>query len=52
MNNFWVPMALSIVFEVLKQSVKNPESKAKMRSAFLKLFIAIKTLYADDAEFN
>ena len=52
MMEYLVPMALSVLFSVLKVSVKNPESKKNMRSAFLKLYNAIKALYADDEEFK
>ena len=52
MNEWLIPMALSIVFQILKDSVKNPASKAKMRAAFLKLFNAIKSLYSGDPDFE
>jgi hypothetical protein len=51
-NDFWVGMALSVIFSVLKQSVKNPASKAAMKAAFLKLYTQIKALYADDPDFQ
>jgi ABC-type uncharacterized transport system permease subunit len=52
MQDYLISMALAILFSVLKQSVKNAQSKANMKAAFLKLFNAIKALYADDPDFQ
>lgn len=52
MNNFWIPMALSVLFEVLSETVKNPQSKAKLKKALLKLRNAINTAYFDDPDFQ
>jgi len=52
MQDFWVDMALAVLFSFLKQSVKNPASKATMKKAFLKLFMAIKATYAGDSDFE
>ena len=47
MQDFLVSMGLSVIFEVLKNVVKNKDSKEKMRKAMLKLFNAIKTAYPE-----
>lgn len=49
--DFYISMALSIIFQVLKQSVKNKKSKADLKAAFLKLRDQINALYADDEDF-
>ncbi len=36
----------------LKSTVKNPASKAKLKKVVLKAFNTIKTLYADDPDFE
>ena len=51
MGDYWVDMALAVMFSVLKGSIKNAESKAKMKKAFLKLFNQIKIVYAGDPDF-
>lgn len=52
MANFWVDMALSVVFAVLKSVIKNAESKEEMKKAFLKLYRQIQVAYADDPDFQ
>jgi len=52
MGDFWVDMALAIVFSVLKQVVKNPERKAALKRALLKLRNTIDAAYAGDADFE
>lgn len=52
MQDFLIGMALSVLFQALKASVKNPQSKTAMRAAFLKLFNQIRALYADDPDFQ
>jgi hypothetical protein len=50
--DFYISMALSIIFQVLKQAVKNKKSKSDMKSAFLKLRDQINVLYAGDRDFD
>ncbi len=52
MESFLVPMALAILFEALKSVVKNPKSKAQMKSACLKLRNAINAAYFGDVDFQ
>ena len=48
----WLPLAFSVLFEILKSSIKNPTSKKKWRTAFLKLRDAINLAYSDDESFG
>jgi hypothetical protein len=50
--NFFVPMALSIIFQVLKLVIKNPSAKEEMKAACLKLRDSINAAYADDPDFG
>jgi hypothetical protein len=50
--DFWVDMALAVMFSVLKQVIKNPDKKAAMKAAFLKLRNTINIAYDDDPEFQ
>ena len=43
---------VSMAFAILFSTIKNPETKAKLRSAFLKLFRNIKIVYAGDPDFQ
>lgn len=52
MGDWWVDMALGIVFGVVKQVVKNPERKEALKRALLKLRNAINGAYAGDPEFE
>jgi hypothetical protein len=51
MFDFYISMALAVLFQVLKQVVKNPKSKEELKKAMLKLRNAINTAYADDEDF-
>ena len=48
--NFWIPMALSIIFAVLKEVVKNPSSKAELKAAMTKLRDALLLAYPPDQD--
>ncbi len=50
--DFYVSMALAIIFQVLKEVISNPKSKAQMKSACLKLRNTIEVAYADDPDFE
>lgn len=52
MSEVWISMAISLVLLAIKDSVKNPARKADLRKAFLKIYNAIKDLYAGDPEFK
>ncbi len=52
MYDYLVPMALAILFEVLKNVIKNPKSKAQMKAACLKLRNAINAAYNGDPDFS
>ena len=45
MGDFYVDMALSVVFAVLKQVVKNPKKKEVLRKAMEKLRDALNAAY-------
>ncbi len=49
MKDFWVEMALSVLFGVLKDVVKNPSKKADLSRAMLKLRGAIDVAYGDES---
>lgn len=42
---------LTMLLTIVKTTVKNPVSKARFRSVFLKLYRAIKVAFADDEDF-
>lgn len=48
MNDLFITMAISVILS----TVKNPESKAKLRKAMLKVFTTIKAQYASDPDFQ
>lgn len=52
MESYLVPMALAILFQVLKTVVKNKSSKAQMKAACLKLRNAINAAYQGDEDFS
>lgn len=51
MTDFWLEMALSVLFATLKQIIKNPEKKADVKKAMLKLRNTIDVAYGDDTDF-
>jgi len=51
MGDFWVDLALSVVFSTFKQVVKNPAKKEQLKKAMLKLRNMINAVYAGDADF-
>lgn len=48
MPSWLIPMALSIIFDVLKLVVKNPDHKEAMKAALVKLGKAIIAAYPDE----
>lgn len=52
MDAFYIDLGISIVLSVIKQSVKNPKSKANLKAALLKVRNAINALYAGDEDFE
>lgn len=52
MKDYLINMALSIIFAVLKDVIKNKQSKKEMKSACLKLFENIKVAYNNDPDFE
>lgn len=52
MDAFYIDLGISIVLSVIKQSVKNPSSKAKLKAALLKVRNAINALYLGDPDFE
>lgn len=52
MDSFWVDMALSVIFSVLKQVIKNPGKKTDLKAAMLKLRNTINTVWAGDPDFD
>jgi hypothetical protein len=51
MNDFLINMGLSTLFTFLK-SLKGASNKAKWKKAILKLYLAIKSSYGDDPDFQ
>lgn len=51
MNDFLINMGLSTLFTFLK-GLKGEKNKAKWKKAILKLYLAIKAVYADDSDFQ
>lgn len=45
-------MMIQMAFAVVLSTVKNPDKKAKLKKAFLKVFKTIKATYADDPDFQ
>ena len=52
MGDYFVDMALGIIFSALKVLVKNPKRKGQLKKAFLKLRDAINTAFAGDSDFS
>ena len=52
MNDFWQEFVINNAIGVVLATVKNPDSKKKMRKAFLKIYLTIKAVYATDEEFQ
>lgn len=52
MDNFFLEWALSTIFSFLKYSIKNEESKARWKRAFLKLRNQIDIAYGGDNDFS
>lgn len=52
MNEYLIDLAFSIIFTVLRGSVKNPKSKEQFKRVFLKLRDQINLFYGDDSEFQ
>lgn len=50
--DFLVSMGISLVLTAIKAAVKNPDKVKLEKAAFLKVYTAIKTLYADDPDFQ
>ncbi len=51
MNDLLINMGLSTLFTFLK-NLKGEKNRAKWKAAMLKLYRAIGTAYADDADFS
>ncbi len=52
MDEFWKEFVINNAIGVVLATVKKPESKEKMRSAFLKIFRKIKEVYGSDPDFQ
>jgi phage tail sheath gpL-like len=50
-KEFLIGMGISLVLTALRGGVTNPELKAQIKSAILKVYKAIKVTYADDPDF-
>lgn len=51
-KEFLIGMGVSLILTAVKGSVKNAKAKASMKAAMLKVFLAIKALYAGDEDFE
>jgi predicted solute-binding protein len=49
-GDFWVEMALSVVFAVLREVVKNPTRKAALKKAMVKLRNVVTVAYPPDQD--
>ena len=45
-------MIINMAFSILLSTIKNTKSKEKFKRAFLKVFKAIKSQYAEDPDFD
>ena len=52
MSDFYVDLALTVLFSTLKTAIKNEERKASLKKAMLKLRNAINVAYAGDEAFG
>lgn len=52
MNQYLLTMAVSIVLQMVKESFKNPTSKAKLKAVLFKVWTQIGLLYAGDPDFS
>lgn len=51
LQDYLESLAINGVLTAIKLSVKNPETKARLRAAFLKIYVNIETLFLDDPTF-
>ena len=51
-NDFLINLGISLVLTAIKLSFKSEHSKQTLKTAFLKIFRAIATLYSDDPDFH
>ena len=51
MTSFYFQLGLTVVFQLLREVVKNVDSRAKMKETLLQLRDTINAAYADDPEF-
>ncbi len=51
MGSFYFQLGLTVVFQLLRQVVKDPDSREKMKGILLQLRDTINAAYADDPDF-
>lgn len=47
----WLPLAVTVVLQAVKDSVKNPVRKARLRPTMLKVGAVICAVFGDDENF-
>ncbi len=52
MEDFWINWGISTVMTAIQMAVKNPQKKDALKRAMLKVYTAIKALYAGDRDFQ
>lgn len=52
MNEFMIEYFINMGVTALFMSIKNPDSKAKMKKISLKVYLTIKAAYSGDSDFN
>lgn len=52
MDSVFLDFAISTILTTLRLSFKNPQRKAKLKSAMLKIQATIQAVFGDDPDFN
>jgi len=52
MGDFWLEIGITAVLTALRDAVKNPEKKAKLRPAMLKIGATILAVWYGDPQFD
>lgn len=52
MENVLFDLGISVIFTALREAVKNPDKKAKLKKVMLKIKTQIEIVFSDDPDFK
>lgn len=52
MGDFWLEIGITAVLTALRDAVKNPEKKVRLKPAMLKIGATILAVWSDDSQFD